>query len=128
MRRGKSDWLLIAVEGLLGLFVGDAVVLLAPWSPETMSSLEPVDFHCTYSDPRPPSEDARLDVEILGLWRYSRTAADHHDFDAEMDFLHWMNMIPVVVCIGLGFALGVQVGAMTGRWARRRRSVGVSAV
>lgn len=122
MSRAKSDWLLIAVGGLLGAFVGLAVAFFAMWQdgPGALD-VKPFDFVLSYTIPPDPNVPARLSVEVFGTWRYSRQALDYHDFDAEVEFIRWVNFTPGVLVMGLLFALGVQAGAIAGRWARRRR-------
>jgi hypothetical protein len=121
MRRGKSDWLLIAIGGLLGALFGLATAYFTMWADgPNLIECHPVNAVLTYSEQ--PGTDARLDVEVRGYWRYSRTAAHRSDLQAEFDTLGWFNLAPGLAVIGVGFALGVQAGAMAGRRARRKRA------
>lgn len=138
MRRCKPEWLLIIGGSMLGTFIGLAVASHAFWGngEHPMAFLEPFHYGMGWSSagsiPPPPGfagevestaadEQAHLDVEVFGTWRYSRKAPNHHDLDDEYELLGWLNLTPGVLFIGLCFAFGTHAGAMSGRWARRRR-------
>ena len=100
MRRAKSDWLLIAIGGLLGGFAGLVFSFVTMWADgPRMLEFDPVDYTIAYTSPPQPVVDARFDVQVLGFWHYSRTAVDHHEFDAEVDFLRCLNLIPGLLVI-----------------------------
>lgn len=121
MRPVKSDWLLIVVGGLLGAFGGLVVAFGTMWT----DGPKFIEFHLIYAvvteyaSPPEPGVNARIDAEVLGHWCYSRTSANPAELLTVLDILRWVDRAPGIAVIDIGFALGVQAGAIAGRWAQR---------
>jgi hypothetical protein len=115
MRRVKSDRLLMAVGGLLGAFVGLALGFFTV--EDGPGTLSPFTINASSSRPGQPDGEARLEVGVFDRWTYTRTAPDRSDFDMEILVLR---LAPGILIMGFCFAVGVQAGAMAGRWAMRR--------
>jgi hypothetical protein len=121
MARPKSDWLLMTIGAIVGALAGLTAAGLTVWAPTADGSLCPAKYQLTYSKPPQAGVPAVLKVEVLGVWRYTRTAADPDAFGAELARLDALNDVPGVTLIVVGLVCGVMCVRYSSRWLQKRR-------
>ena len=105
--RRRGDPLIIAVFASIGLASAAFLLLANCEGPDAIVM--------TYiSEPLPHSQqEASLTVTFLGRAVYTRTAADAHEFDAEV--AAWQLGFPILVLV-LGGLAGGLIGSLFTRW------------
>lgn len=119
MKRRRTDWVLVLVGAMIGIAAGlFAALAIALSGPE--AQINPVQYSLIYNTPHQPGDQAVLQVEIFGVWKYTKTASDPQTFEAEISV--WNNL-PSIVIIGLGVIGGLLGGWGSGRIRWQRKAI-----
>jgi len=120
MFRRRCDWLPMAFGGILGAYAGLLAAGQTVWAVDW--ELVPVNYKLTYSQPPQPGVDAVFEVEVLGIWRYTRTAPDPSAFAFQRAAYDALGDLPGVVMVVVGLTVGVLSVRYTSRWLQKRRA------